>query len=595
MLTNLRQIYAHWSLRRRAQFYSLLVLIVISAFAEMVSVGAIVPVLYVLLGHPASTGTMALSSGANAFILGLHLSTIQVVWLFSAAVILSGLIRIFTSFVLCRFAFVIGADLSVEIYTAILGNNYEWHVNHNSSESLSAIQKITNLVLGMSFQLFQGMLALAIFITVFAVMLFINPVLSIGAALSFSLLYLLLTLTFKKQLLANSKVQAELETRRVQEVQEGLGSIRDVIINRTQQWNVDRLARTEYLLRRVQAANFFYGLGSRYVIEAAVLLAFIGIASAFVNSPAGFIAVAPVLGGLALGAQKLLPQLQQIYTSWTLLAASTSSLDDVVGLLRELEPAQRQAAAHPVTAEPIPAALPSVPLIALKDVAFRYRGAPANVLEGVSIEVATGTHVGFVGRTGSGKSTLMDLMLGLLKPTDGTVEINGAPLSDSNLESWQSALAHVPQVIYLADASIADNIALGVPSDQVDFDRIREAAAKAQLAEFIDGLPEGYRTQVGERGVRLSGGQRQRIGLARALYRRPSVLFFDEATSALDSETEQSVVEAVRGLGSEYTIVTIAHRASTLLYCDRTFEVADGHVAPASLGPKAVRQTGAKR
>lgn len=595
MLSNLRQIYAHWSLRRRAQFYSLLVLIVISAFAEMVSVGAIVPVLYVLLGHPASSGTMALSSGASAFVLGLHLSTIEVVWLFSAAVILSGLIRIFTSLVLCRFAFVIGADLSVEIYTSILGNNYEWHVNHNSSESLSAIQKITNLVLGMSFQLFQGILALAIFITVFAVMLFINPVISIAAAASFGVLYLLLTATFKRQLLANSKVQAELETRRVQEVQEGLGSIRDVIINRTQQWNVDRLARTEYLLRRVQASNFFYGLGSRYVIEAAVLLAFIGIASVFVNSPAGFIAVAPVLGGLALGAQKLLPQLQQIYTSWTLLAASSSSLDDVVGLLRELEPAQNRAAAHPVKAEPIPAALPSVPLIALKDVAFRYRGAPASVLDGVNLEIATGTHVGFVGRTGSGKSTLMDLMLGLLRPSEGSVEINGTPLSESNLESWQSALAHVPQVIYLADASIAENIALGVPTDEVDFERIREAARKAQLAEFIDGLPDGYKTHVGERGARLSGGQRQRIGLARALYRRPSVLFFDEATSALDTETEQSVVEAVRGLGSEYTIVTIAHRASTLLYCDRTFEVADGHVAPASLGPKAVRRTGAKR
>jgi ATP-binding cassette subfamily B protein len=183
-----------------------------------------------------------------------------------------------------------------------------------------------------------------------------------------------------------------------------------------------------------------------------------------------------------------------------------------------------------------------------------------------------------VGSTGSGKSTVLDLLMGLLTPTEGELQIDGKPLLGEQIRPWQKAIAHVPQSIFLADTSLAHNIAFGVPRHLIDMDRVRLAAKRAQIAEFIENRPDGYDARVGERGVQLSGGQRQRIGIARALYKQASVLVFDEATSALDNATEQSVMDAIDGLDRELTILLIAHRLSTVRRCDTIVEIGDGRV-----------------
>lgn len=587
MTRNLIEIYRRWPARRRLQFYAVIFLIFISALAEMLSVGAVVPLLYVLLGNPSIVGAGKLTGHLKDLVAVRDLGPAAIMVLFAVVVIMTGIIRIVANWVLSIFSFVICADIAEDLYSGLLNEDYEWHVNRNSSEIISSIQKVSLVAISVSFQFFQAVSAVFVFIAIFFAMVFLSPIMAISAAFGFGLIYYGVTSLLKRNILANSAVQAEIETRRIREVQEGLGSIRDIIINRNQQLIVKRFAKMEYRLRRVQGTNYFYGAAPRFFIETIVLLAFVGVASIFVDNPAGFVAIAPVLGGLALGAQKLLPQTQQLYSSWAQLGANSRNLEDVLNLLREVAPLGSRTSVAEIIAAPLPPATESTPLIALREVAFAYKGSPTTILEKVNLEIFRGSHVGFVGKTGSGKSTLMDLLLGLLKPSAGIVEINGAPLNDKNRASWQSELAHVPQSIYLADCSIAENIALGIPSDEADPERIREAAAKAQVLEFIERLPNGFDTFVGERGVRLSGGQRQRIGLARALYRRPSVLFFDEATSALDSETEQSVVESVRGLGSEYTIVTIAHRASTLRYCDSIYVVADGTIALSSGGAQA--------
>lgn len=217
--------------------------------------------------------------------------------------------------------------------------------------------------------------------------------------------------------------------------------------------------------------------------------------------------------------------------------------------------------------------------IQFQGVRFRYSDHGPWVLDGLDFTIPQGTRVGVVGPTGSGKSTTMDLLMGLLEPTEGQILVDGIPINNENLRSWQSLIAHVPQSIFLADTTVAENIAFGIVRKDIDMERVREAAKQAHIAHFIESRREGYSAIVGERGIQLSGGQRQRIGIARALYRRASVLIFDEATSSLDNATEQSIMKSIESLNRDLTILIIAHRLTTVQRCDQIIELAYGKVA----------------
>jgi ATP-binding cassette subfamily B protein len=275
----------------------------------------------------------------------------------------------------------------------------------------------------------------------------------------------------------------------------------------------------------------------------------------------------PILGALALGAQRLLPVLQQAYGSWTQINSGQSSLKDTLELLDQ----------------PIPdyidqqlLQLPFRQKIALKGLGFRYEGQASYVLQDLNLTISKGSQVGFIGATGSGKSTLLDIVMGLLQPTDGVLEIDDQIITLTNYHAWQAHIAHVPQTIFLTDSTIAENIAFGIPKDRIDHSRVKWAALQAQISETIKGWPKQYETFVGERGVRLSGGQRQRIGIARALYKQADVIILDEATSALDNQTEQAVMQAIEGLSKKPTVLIIAHRLSTLKNCTQIVELGGG-------------------
>ena len=286
---------------------------------------------------------------------------------------------------------------------------------------------------------------------------------------------------------------------------------------------------------------------------------------------AGGIATAlPVLGALALGAQRLLPAMQLTYSAWASIVGSHASLIDTIALLDQPLPTD--------ILQPAPAPLIFQKNIQFKSARFRYTSDGPWVLDGINLVIAKGSRVGFVGSTGSGKSTMLDLLMGLLVPTEGELMVDGQHINGNRISAWQRTIAHVPQSIYLADTTLAENIALGVPRNSIDLQRVHQASRQAQIADFIESRPEGYNTFVGERGVRLSGGQRQRIGIARALYKQASVLVFDEATSALDNSTEQSVMDAIDGLGSDLTILLIAHRLTTVRHCDTVIELEHGQV-----------------
>jgi len=309
------------------------------------------------------------------------------------------------------------------------------------------------------------------------------------------------------------------------------------------------------------------------------------------QQPRGIVAAVPILGALALGMHRLLPLLQHAYTGWTRSTGTMQPLADVLALMHA--PIAPDPALPPDSREPM-----RWNELRFDKVAFRH-GADGFAIEDASFAIGRGGRIGISGPTGAGKSTLLDLIIGLLEPDAGAITIDGLPLDQTRRAYWMAQVAHVPQAIYLADDSIAANIAFGKAADQIDHGRLAAAVTAAQLDGFVADLPDGLATRVGERGVMLSGGQRQRIGIARALYKPAQLLVLDEATSALDDATEAAVMAAIGALGDQRTLVIVAHRQTTLEGCGRIIHVdrgklvmgdrPDGAFRPLSPSPRSIR------
>jgi len=366
-----------------------------------------------------------------------------------------------------------------------------------------------------------------------------------------------------------------------------LGGIRDVLIDGLQEIYCRIYHHADSQLRRALANIAIMGGAPRPVIEAFGLV-FIGwLAYAMSNGTESMTSAIPILGALAMAAQRLLPLVQQGYAGWTSVQGGQASLLDVLDLLEQPLPRYSTLA-------------PAAPIsfreqITLHDLHFRYGSHGPWVLCGIDLQITRGSRMGLMGTTGSGKSTLLDVLMGLLTPTSGAFRIDGVEVDEINHRAWQAHIAHVPQTIYLADATIAENIALGVTPAEIDYARVKQAAQRAQIARTIESWPDGYETFVGERGIRLSGGQRQRIGIARALYKKADVLVFDEATSALDAETELAVMAAMEAFDPDLTILIVAHRLSTLRNCTQVVELAHGQIARIGSYEELVKNSLAKR
>lgn len=298
-------------------------------------------------------------------------------------------------------------------------------------------------------------------------------------------------------------------------------------------------------------------------MESSAIIFIAVLAYKFSSSDGSEKSILPSLGVLALAAQKLLPIMQQIFVSWTSLQSGKAGLNDILLLLNQQMPKNNIRSKDIFFRKSI----------TLKDISFRYSKDDQWILHNVNLEIKKGQIVGVIGKTGGGKSTLIDILMGLLEPSKGSIFIDGIALNQSNYRSWKAHISHVPQFIFLADSSIKENIAFGVPAEEIDDNLINYAAEKAQLLDFINTLPKGYDTIIGERGIRLSGGQRQRIGIARAFYKKSEIIILDEATSSLDNETESSVMAGIEEIQGDITVIVIAHRLSTLKSCSKVFEI----------------------
>jgi ATP-binding cassette subfamily B protein len=544
----------------------------ISAFAEVLTLGAILPFIGIMVAPEQVFNHQVISNltkewgitSADQLLLTLTIA-------FAIAALAAGGIRMSFIWASTRLAYAIGADLSLEVYKRTLYQPYLVHVALSSSEVISTI---TNKVHHVVFLVLMPLLILissaVLILSITATFIVINPIVALVVTGGFGASYGLITWLSRSRLYRNSQRIACEQTKVIKALQEGLGGIRDVLLDGTQPAYCKIYRDADLALRHAQASNSFVASSPRYLMEAVGMVLIAALTFALSRQPGGVASVLPVLAALALGAQRLLPALQQSYNSWTTIAGCEASLSDTLELLDQPLPED--------VLQRIPAPLPFQVSIRFIDVNFRYSNQAPLVLNGFNLVIPKGARVGFVGSTGAGKSTALDLLMGLLMPTEGQFMVDEQPVVGSRVRAWQRSIAHVPQSIYLADTTLAENIAFGVPQADIDMTRVKLAARQAHIAEFIEGRPDAYDALVGERGIRLSGGQRQRIGIARALYKQASVLVFDEATSALDNATERSVMEAIEGLNRDLTIFIIAHRLTTVRRCDIIVELEQGRV-----------------
>ncbi len=566
-------IWGHLSRRRRIQLGLLLLVMLASGGAELVSLGAVVPFLAVLsnperlLQQPLVQQLAAQFGFSQASDLLLP-ATLT----FAVAALLAAFIRLTNLWLNGQLAAAVGSDLSCEAYRRTLYQPYEVHVQRNSSEVITVTTTQISLTVVALNSLLQLITSAVVAVGLLVGLLLIDAGVALAAAALFGGAYISLGFLNRRELHQNGQKIAEASKKQLKALQEGLGSIRDVLLDSSQPTFFKIYRQADRPQRQLQAKNVFLGVFPRYAFEALGMVAIAVLGGLLVLQRGNGASVISLLGVLALGSQRLLPSLQQIYKGWSSLKGHNAAIHSVLTILNQPLP--------PLVKAPETFFLRDS--ISLVGVHFRYRQEQSEVLRNLNFGIRRGERIGLIGTTGSGKSTTIDLLMGLLEPTAGMVLVDGKNLHDpacpERLVAWRSSIAHVPQSIYLTDASIAENIAFGVPRDKIDMARVQQAASQAQIHSFINSTSEGYESLVGERGVRLSGGQRQRLGIARALYKQASVLVFDEATSALDAKTEQALMDAINELSNDLTIVMIAHRLSTVERCNRVIKLAGGTV-----------------
>jgi ATP-binding cassette, subfamily B, bacterial PglK len=567
-----KNLWSHLPKKRQRQFFLILVLMLISSISEVISMGAILPFLGVITSPEQIYNHHLLQPIIQMLeIKGPEQLLLPVTLIFIGAALFAGVVRIVLLYVMTKFSYAAGADISIDIYRRTLYQKYSDHIERNSSEVINSIIVKTNTVIGNILNPALIMISSTVLlIGILYVLFIVNFKMTIIAISVFLTLYLGISFYTRKKLSRNSQCISDQSTKMIRSLQEGLGGIRDVIINGSQPFYCKLYRDADLALRSATGDNRFISQSPRYLMETLgmILIALLAYSMTQDNSKE----VIPILGALALGAQKLLPVLQQFYSSYSSINGASSSFKDVLNLLNQPLPGYAYTNKLP---EPL---LHFKKEIKLSDISFRYAIDSPWVVKDVNLTIKKGECVGFVGTTGDGKSTLVDIIMGLLFPEKGVVKVDGKIINHQNIRSWHTCIAHVPQNIFLSDGTIEENIAFGKMKEEIDQSLLKKVAKQAKVSDFVEKLHNGYQTIIGEQGVKLSGGQRQRIGIARALYNKSKVLVLDEATSALDSKTECEVMESIEEIDAEVTILIIAHRITTLKACDKVVRLNKGKV-----------------
>ena len=489
--------------------------------------------------------------------------------LFCMAAFLSAIFRVYSLWLNTKLASIIASDLSCDAYRKTIYQEYLVHISRNSSEIITAITThvgYTHVFLNSILQLFTSILTSGFIIFT---LLLVNWKIAFLLSILCGSLYFIIAFLTKPKLKQNSKLIASKSREQLKALQEGLGGIRDIILGNLQEDYLKKYKFAERPMRKYVANNYFLGGSPRYIIESFGIIT-IGLVSLFLiknSEDRSFENIINLLGIFALAGQRLIPTLQQIYVNFSTMRSNSASVRSLLDILDLEIPYYNFKNKFSNDKEFFWNNL------SLRGIKFRYPTNSYSTFSELNLEINKGEKLGIIGKTGSGKTTLIDLMMGYLRPTLGNIFLDNIPLHQNNdrsqINNWQNQISYVPQKIYLKDDSIARNIAMKYPDEEINFDLLYEVCKKAQLIEFIESLENKYNTYVGEDGVFLSGGQKQRIGIARALYRQSKVIFLDEATSALDIQTESKLIGELSKMNEDLTIIIIAHRLETLKFCSR--------------------------
>jgi ABC-type bacteriocin/lantibiotic exporter with double-glycine peptidase domain len=563
------ELWEHFSVRRKVQFCLLLALTIASSIFELFSIGMVLPFLAAI-----ATPDRVMQSEMLQPILTFYpeITTNDLVILLSilfvTAIVVSGVFRITNLWAGLRFSYSAGADLSANIYRRTLYQPYVIHASRNSSQIIDGVTNKTSIVIHTINAVLVLISTTILLALILGGLLIVNPLMTSITFGVLVLIYGVIILFVRYRLARNGELVSINSIKVLRSLQEGLGGIRDVLLDGAQELYCSIFKEADYPLRRAQERNQFIGQSPKYFLEVLGMLVLIGVGMNLSKQSGGIIYAVPLMGLLAVGIQRLLPAFQQTFQAWSIIKSNQTILQDVVALLDQQIPA---GVGHIKE-------IPFSNVINLRNISFAYAGSEKLTLSNISCSIPKGARVGFVGKTGSGKSTLIDMIMGLLTPSSGEILIDQLKISELNMRGWQKHIAHVPQSIFLSDGTIEENIAFGISLNDIDQQQVIAAAKMAQIADDINSWPMQYKTKVGERGIQLSGGQRQRIGIARALYKKADVIVFDEATSALDAATERLVMEAIGGLSKNLTILLVAHRISTLQVCDFVVELDAGEI-----------------
>lgn len=562
MSDTLKKVWALFTAAEQRKALWMLLLIILMAMAETAGVLSIMPFLSVLARPAIVHESRALSEAYIALGFADEASFITVLGLITMAIVVaSSAFKTLTFHLVGRFVHMLRRSLAVRLLSTYLRQPYEFFLTRNSSELTKNVlsevdQLIFDLLQPLSMLIAQGVVALAIIVMVFVY----DPWMALCIVATVATLYGAIYLLVRRRLVHIGAARQVADTNRYQACSEVFGGIKDVKITRATDAYLQRFSDASRELSRHSATAETLSQSPLYIVEAVGYTGLIAISLVLLWRSGDIAHVLPALGLYGFAAYRLLPAVQIIYRGLARLRFSAAPLKNIHRDLQLTE-----------VDEPAPGGQVIVPRhsIELERISYAYPGLPDKpIFKSFSLTVPANTTVGIAGPSGAGKSTLMDLMLGLQRPQLGVLKVDGAVIDVGNIGAWQRAIGYVPQHIYLADASVAENIAFGVARQAIDMRAVERAARAAQIHDMIvDDLAEGYRTLLGERGIRLSGGQRQRIGIARALYRDPPVLFFDEATSALDAQTEEALNAAIHSLSGSKTIIVIAHKESSLRSC----------------------------